>query len=240
MGTMYPLTRVLYAMGSDRVIFGFFSRVNQQLKTPHWATLFAGIFSGFMAAMFDFQQLADMMSIGTLLAYALVSISVLILRYQKRSFVEINESNITDEDFSDDSSNLLITPNNSYLKRVFNLDNELTLTSETSRISQRLIVVICVLVAVLAALVGFMPNQLYALKPYALSSVLITLLLLIVCIIALRRQPETDEKMSFKTPGNPLVPVLSVFVNIYLMIHLSSLTWIRFGVWMFLGKSKWV
>lgn len=64
MGTMYPLTRVLYSMGSDRVIFGFFSRVNGTLKTPHWATLFAGIFSGLMAAMFDFQQLADMMSIG--------------------------------------------------------------------------------------------------------------------------------------------------------------------------------
>lgn len=64
MGTMYPLTRVMYAMGSDRVIFGFFSRVNNTLKTPHWATLFAGIFSGIMAAMFDFQELADMMSIG--------------------------------------------------------------------------------------------------------------------------------------------------------------------------------
>ncbi|CAG2173913.1 unnamed protein product [Oppiella nova] len=49
------------------------------------------------------------------------------------------------------------------------------------------------------------------------------------------RQPQTDEKMSFKIPGVPLIPVLSVFVNIYLMIHLSSLTWIRFGVWMVLG-----
>ncbi len=65
MGTMYPLTRVLYSMGTDRVIFGFFSRVNRKLKTPHWATIFAGVFSGLMAAMFEFQQLADMMSIGS-------------------------------------------------------------------------------------------------------------------------------------------------------------------------------
>lgn len=64
MGTMYPLTRVLYSMGNDRVIFSFFSKVNRKLKTPHWATLFGGVFGGFMAAIFEFQELADMMSIG--------------------------------------------------------------------------------------------------------------------------------------------------------------------------------
>ena len=89
--------------------------------------------------------------------------------------------------------------------------------------------------SILAALVGFLPNQLYSLNPYALTSVFFTLIVLIVFMVALRRQPETDEKMSFKIPGVPLIPVLSVFVNIYLMIHLSTLTWIRFGVWMVLG-----
>ncbi len=61
---MYPLTRVLYSMGNDKVIFSFLSRVHYKLKTPHWATLFSGVFSGLMAAMFEFQELADMMSIG--------------------------------------------------------------------------------------------------------------------------------------------------------------------------------
>ena len=78
MGTMYPLTRVLYSMGSDRVIFGFFSGVHRRLKTPHWATLFAGVFSGLMAAMFEFTELADMMSIGmTCLPQLSLSIALL-------------------------------------------------------------------------------------------------------------------------------------------------------------------
>ncbi|XP_054166587.1 cationic amino acid transporter 2-like [Oppia nitens] len=237
MGTMYPLTRILYAMGSDRMIFGFFSKVNGKLKTPHWATLFAGIFSGFMAAMFDFQELADMMSIGTLLAYALVSISVLILRYQRRKFKDslISDTDINDRETYEDREYLLISHNKTLIKRLFNVDNNMKLTKASVRMSRYLIVIICILVFILAALLGFLPNDLYQLKLYALLPVFGTLLLLTVLMIGLKRQPQTDEKMSFKIPGVPVIPVLSVFVNIYLMIHLSSITWIRFGVWMVLG-----
>lgn len=35
----------------------------------------------------------------------------------------------------------------------------------------------------------------------------------------------------------PFLPAISVFVNIYLMLMLDYYTWIRFGVWMILGKA---
>lgn len=81
LGAMFPLPRVLYAMGSDGLIFRCLAEVHPRFKTPLLSTFVSGICAGVFAMMFNITELADMMSIGTLLAYSLVAISVLILRY---------------------------------------------------------------------------------------------------------------------------------------------------------------
>lgn len=64
LGCMYPLPRVMYAMGSDGLIFRFFAYVHPYTKTPMISCLFAGVFAGIMSCFFNIVQLADMMSIG--------------------------------------------------------------------------------------------------------------------------------------------------------------------------------
>lgn len=62
----------------------------------------------------------------------------------------------------------------------------------------------------------------------------IYLLLLGLLIIGAHRQNPPDDK--FRVPLVPLVPGLSILFNIGLICHLSSLTWLRFLVWMVVGK----
>lgn len=80
LGSLFPLPRVLFAMSSDGLIPSIFKSTVGAKKSPIFSTMFAGTFAGTMAALFTTDELTDMMSIGTLLAYTLVALSVLILR----------------------------------------------------------------------------------------------------------------------------------------------------------------
>uniref|UniRef100_A0A672MB71 Cationic amino acid transporter C-terminal domain-containing protein n=1 Tax=Sinocyclocheilus grahami TaxID=75366 RepID=A0A672MB71_SINGR len=62
-----------------------------------------------------------------------------------------------------------------------------------------------------------------------------SLFIFIMCILLVCRQPQTRKKVSFMVPLLPFLPILSIFVNVYLMVQLSGDTWIRFSIWMAIG-----
>ena len=73
-------SRVWFAMSRDRLLPGLFSRVHPIFRTPAIATWVAGFVVGIPAGLLDIGTLADLSNIGTLFAFVLVSIGVLILR----------------------------------------------------------------------------------------------------------------------------------------------------------------
>lgn len=86
-GAMFPLPRILYAMAQDRLIFEFLGKVSDRFKTPVMGTLCAACLTGLFAALFDLPALVNMLSIGVLLAYTVVAISIIVLRFDICLFV---------------------------------------------------------------------------------------------------------------------------------------------------------
>ncbi|HEY0689303.1 MAG TPA: amino acid permease [Kribbella sp.] len=58
---------------------------------------------------------------------------------------------------------------------------------------------------------------------------------LVSSAVPLLRRRRPDIKRSFRVPGNPVVPILSALICVYLMLNLSLATWLRFAVWMVIG-----
>jgi len=78
---MLSQPRVLLAMARDGLIpQKFFSAVHDKFRTPWKSTILTGIFVGTMAAFLPLRILAELVNIGTLLAFLLVCSAVLIMR----------------------------------------------------------------------------------------------------------------------------------------------------------------
>jgi len=76
----YGQARVWFSMSRDGLLPSSFSSVHKRFRTPHVATWVAGIFVGVPAGIFDIGTLVNLSNIGTLFAFILVAIAVLVLR----------------------------------------------------------------------------------------------------------------------------------------------------------------
>lgn len=80
MVTLLGQTRIFFSISRDGLLPPFLSQVHPTLKTPYISTIIVVSFAMLVAATFPIRLLGELVSIGTLLAFAIVSIAVLILR----------------------------------------------------------------------------------------------------------------------------------------------------------------
>jgi len=77
---IYGQTRIFFVMARDGLLPEGLTKMHKRFKTPYVVTLFTGVAVAIAAALFPVGQLADISNSGTLFAFFMVSIAVLILR----------------------------------------------------------------------------------------------------------------------------------------------------------------
>jgi APA family basic amino acid/polyamine antiporter len=77
---IYGQTRIFFAMGRDGMIPPIFHRLNPRTLTPVPATIISAVVIALLAGVIPIDFLAEMTSIGTLVAFLVVSIGVMVLR----------------------------------------------------------------------------------------------------------------------------------------------------------------
>ena len=81
--TMYGQTRILFAMGRDGLLPKAFATVNPRSMTPVRNTVIVAVVVAILAGFIPLDYLADMVSIGTLVAFIVVSVGVILLRVRE-------------------------------------------------------------------------------------------------------------------------------------------------------------
>lgn len=266
---MFPMPRVVYSMANDGLLFQWLAYLAPRLKTPVLASLVTGLLAGFLVLIFDLNQLIDMMSIGTLLAYSLVSTCTLVLRYipSTTSSTSIEPSTTTETPANAPAEPATTQLTNDrlvdkILNYIFGKSNESLFyrlfwpaSTKSNLATSHLVNTITVIAVINILILCCLLNQSTI---NAASYVFIIIFLVIICLLTfiIWMQPQNDEITTFKVPLVPFFPILSTFVNsnndfkslikliklifnylVFLMVSLNSATWIRFGIWMFVGKK---
>ncbi|PYQ02197.1 MAG: hypothetical protein DMF82_16915 [Acidobacteria bacterium] len=72
--------RILMAMSRDGLLSPWFAKIHPRYRTPHVTTILTGVFVGFFSAIANIDEIVQLTNIGTLFAFILVCIGILILR----------------------------------------------------------------------------------------------------------------------------------------------------------------
>ncbi|XP_042219105.1 cationic amino acid transporter 4-like isoform X2 [Homarus americanus] len=245
-GSLFSLPRCVYAMAVDGLLFSWLARVSDKTKVPIITLMLCGFFSALIALLFDIEKLVEFMSIGTLMAYTIVSASVIILRYQPASRCNIKSPSHKQATPTPGALPTPTTPMDDLGKA----DGEGGELRSSCRwllplVGQReegvvvtwAVVIFTMSSSALSCLWQFGGNFLALPYPSAWAIILAVLItfLLIFSVVLIVAHRQNHIILSFSVPLVPLVPLVSIFFNVALMVHLNPMTWIRFVVWMVIG-----
>ncbi|KAB1995860.1 hypothetical protein ES319_D13G190400v1 [Gossypium barbadense] len=262
MGSILPQPRILMAMARDGLLPSFFLDVNKHTQVPVNSTLATGIVASILAFFMDVSQLAGMVSVGTLIAFTMVAVSVLILRYVPPDEVPLPSS------LQESIDSYMLRHNSD--AQMINGENPAKSPGDPCLplLGEKKVAVDCTVVEKLEALssctldeenrrkiaswtimlicVGAFILTFSASNLWFSSLIRFTLcgaggLLLLSGLVILTCIDQDDERHNFGHAGGficpfvPLLPISCILINVYLLINLEVATWVRVSVWLMIG-----
>ncbi|KAK7380768.1 hypothetical protein VNO78_33287 [Psophocarpus tetragonolobus] len=268
MGGILPQPRILMAMARDGLLPPFFSDINKRSQVPVKSTIVTALVAATLAFSMEVSELAGMVSVGTLLAFTVVAISVLILRYippeevpllpslkepivsasthYNWSSLEANEEDTKAHDGAsgsrkpeavkeDVSIGYPLIPQDPVIGKYVHEGNR-------RKVIGWVITLTCLGVFILTFSASI--KTMISSVRYLLCGV--GGILLLSSLVFLTFMDQDDARHNFGHSGGftcplvPLLPVVCILINSYLLINLGAATWARVSIWLAIGVIVYV
>ncbi|XWS58567.1 hypothetical protein CRYUN_Cryun08bG0045300 [Craigia yunnanensis] len=266
MGSLLPQPRLLMAMARDGLLPSFFSDISTHTQVPVKSTVTAGILAAALAFFMDVSQLSGMVSVGTLLAFTVVAISILILRYAPpdkvplpsslQEYIDSVRMQLDDDSLGTESKTFNdadIVKQSSHQFEDGEASNQYPLIEKQKtedkqnqrrrrKIAVWNIAFFCtgVLVLTSATSAEYLPSLLR----FTLGAVGAAILLCSLIVLACLNQDEARHSFGhaggFLCPFVPFLPGACILINAYLLFSLGAGTWIRVSIWLIIGTLIYI
>lgn len=205
--------RIYFAMARDGLMLPWFGKIHPTFRTPVNASLMTGLIAAVMAAAVPMSELHHMVSIGTLFAFVVVSGSVLIMRYKTKDNASI-------------SVNAVLWLFMGLTLFCFGLAHDF---SEPLTLPGKLSLPLPSALSQSMGLFG-LHLQLSQLIFMGMGAAILA-----QPLGHFFKHPQVNIPSGFRCPAVPLVPILAMAGNIYMMVNLDVDAWIRLVVWLVIG-----
>ncbi|GER51996.1 cationic amino acid transporter [Striga asiatica] len=260
LGSMLPQPRILMAMARDGLLPSFFSDVNKKTQIPMKSTIVTGVLASILTLFMDVEQLSGMVSVGTLLAFTMVAISVLILRYVPPDEVPLSPSFREAIDFVSMRYSMSNSPGDADVAPVPVLASKKTriedtliekatgqLNSQMNEAKRRKIAGWSIMITCIGILIFTLSASSLGLRSlFRFTLCGIGGVLLVSGLLSLTWIDQDDERHNFGHTGGficpfvPMLPIACILINVYLLINLGGATWARVSAWLAVGALVYI
>lgn len=194
--TMTTVSRIIYSVAEDGLLFSFLSSVTARTMVPSLNLIVSAAVGILASVVYDFETLLHMVSGGTLMVFSITALSVIVISY------DVSGTTIVETHQEDEYTSLTTSTNNKH-KHVF--------YSAISVYTISVLIAVCLLTFVEQGPVAITFEFLLL----ALALAALTLVKLII--------PENPENkdLSFRSPFIPFVPGLCMLINLFLFVNLE-------------------
>ncbi|KAM9756632.1 cationic amino acid transporter 3-like [Dama dama] len=235
LGTIFYMSQLICAMAKDGLLFRGLAQIHARTGTPVMAIMSSVNLAAIMALLLDLRHMVEHMSTGMIFGNTLATFSVLVLRYQpdlnEKAEEEVEMEPEVEEHPLDSAAEASISR---ILKSLWFPASTIPI-QKSGQIVYGCASLLVLLLIILSLILAQWPRHVFSGDPVLTTVAMLLLLLITGVTVIIWRQPQDTSPLMFRAPALPVLPLVSIFVNVYLMMLMTSRTWTQFGIWNAIG-----